>query len=180
LKNLCSFALIGILLLNVLGYYGVFLGLEYQNQVAMIERLDSNRYDESQAITIKISIAVPYMSDNAGFERVDGMFEYNGEFFRLVKQKYAKDTLTVICVRDTENKRIHQALSDYVTNFTDNPAGEHPNSKLTLSFIKDYIPQSFTLKTICPGWQSDVIKAGFCIDLIPTFVPSVIHPPERA
>ncbi len=162
-----------------MGYYGIFLGMQYQNDVAMVRSLDSNRYDEAQAITIKIPMAVPYMNDNADFERVDGMFEYNGEFYRLVKQKYAKDTLTVICLRDPENKKIHQALSDYLKSFTDKPSDQQPNTKLTLTFIKDYIPQTFAIKTISQGWQSKVINSTASANLIPSFMTSVIHPPER-
>jgi hypothetical protein len=162
-----------------MGYYGVFLGLQYQNNSAMRQSFDANQYDESQSIRIKVPLTIPYMSDNDDFQRVDGIFEHQGEFYRLVKQKYAQDTLTVICVRDNTNKKIHQALSNYVKSFSDNPADQQQNSKLTISFIKDYFPQTFSLKTDTDGWQRDVIKNTRPGDMASTFVTSVTHPPER-
>ena len=178
MKKVASFALIAVLLMNTMGYYAIFLGLQYKNSVAITERLDADQYDEAQAITIEIPITVPYMTDDADFKRVDGIFEYKGEFYRLVKQKYAKETLTVICIKDVENKRINEAMSDYVMSFTD--TGDDQGTSLTITFIKDYIPQTFSILTTSFGWQSDVINDISTANLTPTFTASVIHPPERA
>jgi hypothetical protein len=161
-----------------MGYYVVFLGLQYKNDIAMIQKLDRGNYQDSQTVTIKIPITVPYISDSRSFERVDGKFEYNGEFYRLVKQKYAQDTLTIICVKDNHNKRIHQALSSYLKSFSDKPSDEN-HSKLVITFIKDYIPQNFALKTFSMGWQVDLVRQSAQQHLIPTFFSSIIHPPER-
>lgn len=179
MKKLLSIALIGLLLLNVLGYYGVFLGIQYHNEVSLTSRLDLNQYEESQTVTLKIPISVPYMTDQADFERVDGLFEHNGEFYRLVKQKYAKDTLTIICFKDTKNKQIHNALTDYVKTFTDQSSDQNQNSKTTISFIKDYITQSFSLANESSGWQIDVFLNSASSNFIASFTPSILHPPER-
>lgn len=162
-----------------MGYYGVFLGMQYRNDAEMIKALDASQYDESQTITIKIPISIPYMTDNTNFERVNGKFEYQGEHYRLVKQKYAKDTLTVVCLKDHETKRINQALSEYLKTFTDKPPVQGQNSNVTLNFIKDYLQQTFSLSTTAIGWEADVIQYGYCIHLIPSFTASLIHPPER-
>jgi hypothetical protein len=164
--------------MNTLGYYGVFLGLQYQNRVAMTERFDADQYDDSQTITIRIPLSVPYMADDLEFKRVDGAFEHNGQHYRMVKQKYEKDTLIVICVADIENKRISQALSDYVMSFTDN-ADDQNQGETTVSFIKDYLPQSFSIQTTSTGWQMAVVNNAYSDNLVPTFSASVIHPPER-
>lgn len=178
MKKVVSFGLIAVLLMNTLGYYAIFLGLQYKNKVAMTERFDAEQYDESQTITIEIPITVPYMTDDADFRRVDGTFEYKGEFYRLIKQKYSKEILTVVCIKDTENKRITDAMSDYVMSFTD--TGDDQDSKITISFIKDYIPQTFSILRSSIGWQKDVVTSMSTDNLIPTFTVSVIHPPERA
>lgn len=164
--------------MNTMGYYAVFLGLQYKNSIAMTARLDADQYDESQTMTIEIPITAPYMTDDADFKRVDGIFEYKGEFFRLVKQKYAKETLTVVVIKDTENKRINEAISEYVMSFGD--TGDDQDSNITVSFIKDYIPQTFSMLQSSTGWQKDVVNSISPISLIPTFTASVIHPPERA
>ena len=158
----------------------VFLGLQYKNDIAMTKVLDSHAYDESQTITIKIPVSIPYMPDNSDFQRVDGKFEHLGEVYRMVKQKYAKDTLTVVCMKDHEDKRINQALSVYVKTFTDKASDHDANLKISINFIKDYIPQTFSIHSLCLGWMNDVIHNSFDRTLIPTFNASIVHPPERA
>ncbi|MGC1242913.1 MAG: hypothetical protein WA874_15090 [Chryseosolibacter sp.] len=59
MKKPFPIVLIAILLLNVMGYYGIFPGLQYQNDVAMKKRLDSDRYNESHTNTISIPLSVP-------------------------------------------------------------------------------------------------------------------------
>jgi hypothetical protein len=163
-----------------MGYYGVFLGMQYRNTLSMVRILDAHQYDDAQTVTIKIPVAIPYMTDNAEFQRVDGRFDYQGVHYRLVKQKYAGDTLFVVCVRDHENERISQALSKYVKTFTDNGSDQQKHTKITLSFIKDYVGQSFCLSTLTAGWQIDIARYALDSNLIPTFTPAVVHPPERA
>ena len=169
-----------LLLLNVMGYYGVFLGLQYKNGKDMIKRIDAEKYSVSETVTIKIPIAIPYAVDSENFERVDGQFEHKGEFYRLVKQKLAKDTLYIVCIRDHENKRIDEAISSFVKTFTDKPADQHSGAKVVVSFIKDYIHPSFSVQHLSLGWATDVVKESFWNDLESSFHPSIIHPPERA
>lgn len=164
--------------MNTMGYYAIFMGLQYKNNVAMSQRLDADQYDESQAITLEIPMNVPYLTDDAEFSRVDGVFEYKGESYRMVKQKYAKEVLTLIVIKDTENKRIADAMSDYVMSFSDT-SNDDGGPSLVVSFIKDYIPQTFSIQTTSFGWSTDVTANIDTNDLIPTFTVSVIHPPER-
>jgi hypothetical protein len=179
-QKLISIAFIAILLLNVMGYYGVFIGLQYRNDIAMMKVLDSNVYEKAHMLTIRIPVSIPYMNDDADFERVDGKFEHEGEVYRLLKQKYAQDTLTVVCIKDSEDKRINQALSNYVKSFTDKATDQHSNLKVTINFIKDYIPQTFSLRSVAAGWTTSFTYNSIHNVLISTFTASVIHPPERA
>lgn len=180
LKRITSIAFVMIILLNTMGYYGVFLGLHLKNDIAMSKALDADTYDQSNTITLKVAVSIPYMPDQPDFDRVDGQFEHNGELYRMVKQRYAKDTLTVICVKDIEHKKIDLALSDYVKTFTDKATDTNPASKTTISFIKDYLPISFQIKSASEGWALGVIRNGSSQSLIPSFTASIIHPPERA
>lgn len=179
LKPLLSLALVALLLLNVLGYYALFVGLQYRNDRAMTRMFDAGTYEESQLITIKLPLTVPYLSDYKGFERVDGKFWHDGQVYRLVKQKYAQDTLTVVCTKDRESVRIQDALSDFVKTFTDTPIQNQANAKLVFSISKDYMQETFSLETLASGWQTEITPGGTCLQLIPSFVATIIHPPDR-
>lgn len=168
--------LVLLLLLNVMGYYGVFVGLKYKHSVNINQQLDGSGEAEFQSVTLKVPLTIAYYGDTQ-YERVSGEIEYNGEFYRLVKQKYEKDTLYIVCIKDVESKRIKQALADYVKNFSehtsDNPAKTVP------SFIKDYITNEFTYSISSTGWKRD-IQFGLTEQKVKSIPLTFISPPPEA
>ena len=113
-KGLSTILLI-IFLFNVGGYYIVYWGLRYQTDQQLTSRLDANLYDDDETILLKIPVALPYPIETNGFERVDGRFEHNGEFFKLIKNKLQDDTLYVVCIRDHETRQLVRTMKDYVS-----------------------------------------------------------------
>jgi hypothetical protein len=111
---------------------------------------------------------------------VDGEFEYNGEFYRLVKQRLSRDTLYVVCFKDQKTKEIHQALIDYVKTFTDKPVDAKSSGKMLTSVIKDYVGSNFAVITSTHGWVDQVQKQSHRRYFISSFCSSIVHPPERA
>lgn len=154
------------------------MGLRYQNNVEMLQKLDLGDYNEAEMVTVKIPISVPYASESEEFERVDGLFEHKGEFYRLVKQRLFQDTLQVVCVKDQELAYINQAWTSYVKTFTDNHSDNQSQSTISYSFIKDYLTRSFSIIQFSPGWVCDVVKQTNINIFISDFYPSIIHPPE--
>lgn len=132
--------------MNTLGYYGIFFGLQYQNTVRMVKAFDEDQYDITKAVVIRMPIAIPYAVDSRSFERVDGAFEYKGEFYRLIKQKFERDTLQVLCIKDERHREIHQELVRYAE------AGSNVVS--TIGFIKDYLPNITILCCLSLGWET--------------------------
>jgi len=180
MRKFFSIALIALLIFNVLGYYGLFFGLHYQHKQSLINRLDVADYDESKAITLKIPISIPYVADSKEFQRVNGEFEHQGEFYQMVKQRFNQDTLYIVCIKDHTSKRIHQALEDYVKSFTDKPGDAKNSSKTVPTFIKEYMATSYEIKNISSGWSSSVSRYSAPAVFVDSFSASIIHPPERA
>lgn len=180
MRQVSAILLTFILLINVLGFYGIFEGLNYQNKKRIIQRLDDQRYDESQAITLKVPITIPYATNSKGYERVDGDFEYQGEFYHLVKQRLENDTLYVVCIKDANSKKIHQALNDYVKTFTDKPIDNHSSGKILNTFLKDFLITSFEIRHLSNGWSFNAVQNPVFVVFIDSFSASIVHPPERA
>lgn len=180
MKKSLSWSLVFLLILNVFGYYLFFVALQYRNEIAMTRQLDADSYNENEAITIRLPLTVPYLGDEKTFRRAEGKFWHEGQFYRMVKQKYARDTLTVICVRDEEKVRIHEAISEFVKTFTDTPIQSQASSKFVQFMVKDYLHTPFALGTSAVGWQFEINLFERCLTLSSTFIPSINHPPERA
>jgi hypothetical protein len=180
LKRLTTILFAALLILNVLGYYGVFVGLQYQNERDQIQRFDAARYNESETFIIKVPISIPYAVNQTDFERVDGEFEHQGQVYRMVKQKLSNDTLHIVCIKDQQQTQISQALKDYVKSFTDKPSQSKSNDKTTVSFIKDYIFASYGIGHGSDGWSTMISLQSQSENLTPSFFASIVHPPERA
>jgi hypothetical protein len=154
-KKAFTILLLALFLLNVVGFYGIFLGLKFTNTQVSIKALDEESYQAGEELTFAVPLTVPYYTNpSAAYERVDGEFEHNGEVYRLVKQKLQRDTLFVVCIKDQKSKTINAAIEDLVKTFTDQPinAKEHAGKSLQ-SISKDYFSSRVNLEPGVSGWK---------------------------
>jgi len=130
-----------VFLFNVGGYYIVFWGLSLQNDQELTNRLDANLYVPEETIEIKIPVSLPYPIQSHDFQRVDGRFEYGGEFFKLVKHKLQNDTLYVVCIRDHQARELVNTLTDYVQLTQDLPGTSQKALNFLSKLTKDFYSQ---------------------------------------
>ena len=155
MRKAVSIVLVVLLLFNALGFYGVLVGLRIHSTQNLVDRLDQNNYTDNETITLKVPVSLPYASANSKYERVDGEIEFNGDFFHLVKQKLANDTLYIVCIKDRDSKQITKALHDYVKTFSDRTDASKNTSKAFQTIIKDYVPVTLTIESNF-GWDAEL------------------------
>src|SRR5258708_25187170 len=119
LKKFCTIIMLVLFLLNVLGFYGVFLGLQFKYAQEANDQLDAEQYSSVDAVTFRIPLTVPYSTDHQDYERVSGEFEHDGEVYRLADQKVFRETLYIFCVKDNETNKINHARCYHVNKFSD-------------------------------------------------------------
>lgn len=180
MKRLFSIVFVFLLLFNALGYYGLFFGLQYDNDIRLTRRLDAGQYTESETITIKIPITIPYASDSTDFQRVNGVFKHEGEYYRMIKQRLIRDTLHIVCFNDQRSKQLDDAFGRYAKSLSDKPSDTPAGSKASGTFIKDYLIHPFALRPSSEGWVINISKTILTASFISDFHPSIIHPPERS
>lgn len=178
MKRMLSSVLLVVFVLNILGYYGVFMGVRMQLAEQLREKFNTDNYAAADEVTFKIPLTMPYTPDAESFERVDGELVHNGETYRLVKQKFAKDTLHIVCIKDQHSQSIDKALTDYVKTFSDKSSSDKTPSKNLVSFSKDYFSQVIALESHYSGWSISLSWSQVSADK-PTSVPaSVLQPPQ--
>jgi hypothetical protein len=179
MKKFISVVMLVLFLMNVLGLYGVFLGLEFSNAQFANNQLDQDSYTGSDLMTIKVPLTVPYGTDNEEYVRVTGEFEHDGQVFRLVKQKLHRDTLYVVCFKDEQAGKIKNAMADYVKTFSDKTNSAKQNSKSTVpNFIKDFIAEGIVIQSETPGWFKKVNFGEFIQNPASANAGSFKHPPK--
>jgi hypothetical protein len=135
-RRAAAILLLLVFTFNVIGYYGIYWYARNHYEAIMLQKLDADNYAAYQSITLKIPLSLPYqLSSNADFERINGSFQYKGEFYKLVKQKMKADTLYVVCIKDHQEKHLQTTMSDFMKVSNDIPAG---NIKVLGGFVKDF------------------------------------------
>lgn len=150
LKKLISIFFLAVFLFNVGGYYIVFWMMEEQANHKLLERLDANRYSNQETVVLSLPLSLPYPLYQNGFERINGEFDYQGETYKLVKQKYENDTLFIVCIKDHEAKKISAVLADYSKLANNLPAGSKQALNFLSKLFKDYT-KTESYKPACMG-----------------------------
>jgi hypothetical protein len=139
LKKAVSILLLFIFLFNVGGYYIVFWALRFQSNEALVARLDNNQYSETETVEIRIPVSLPYASaQQRDFERTKGRFEYKGEFYTLVKQKYQSDTLYIVCIKNHQEKELVKTMKEYSKLSNDLPGTSKKAMNVLGKLLKEY------------------------------------------
>lgn len=118
----------------------VFWVLRIHTDQRINHRLDANQYDPDETIELKVPVALPYPIYSQDFQRVDGRFEHEGEFFKLVKHKLHNDTLYIVCIRDHQTRELVKTMDDYLELTQGVPARDHKPWNFLTKLIKDFYP----------------------------------------
>lgn len=145
MKRIFSIILLAVFTFNLGGYYVVFKWLQLSAHRDLVQKLETDRYDESQTIELKLAITLPYANQvSNGFTRVDGRFEYEGNIYKLVKQKFENDTLHIVCFKDQKEKQLIDNFTAYAKTTHDTPGTSsnkgsgHTIKQLNKDYFNDF------------------------------------------
>lgn len=179
MKKLFAITLLVLFVFQFVGYYFIYVGLRYQAKSELMARLDTRDYSSEETVTLKIPFTLPYWADSRGYERVNGEFQYQGQFYHLVEQKLEKDTLYVVCIKNASESRLHEAMTDYVKLTNDIPASSQKNVKLFGSMMKDYVKgNSAEILNIQQGWSQATTFGNPSVHILSISSPVFSPPPE--
>jgi hypothetical protein len=112
------------------------------------------------------------------YKRVDGEFEYQGEYYSLVKQRLENDTLFMVCIKDHKKKKLVHELHAY-TNLANNlPASAQHTLDSFAKLFKDYTSAESTALSAGTGWCVPLAFVEKEYSLLQHDYP-VLSPPPR-
>lgn len=178
MKRLFSIFFLLVFLLNVGGYYFVFLGLRHSANRSLSIRLDQDHYNEEETFLFKMPLTLAYPIHQTDFERIDGAFEHDGEFYKLVKQRIANDTLFIVCLKDQREKQLTGAMTDFarMTNDLDSSRGD---GNLLPKLSKDFDSHSIIEIITRSGWYLCTFYAACTSSLLDRADPVKSPPPKK-
>lgn len=154
--------LLMVFLFNLGGYYLLFWALKAEANQELSIKLDEGDYSENETFEIKIPISLPYPLQTRGFERQSGQFTHKGEHYQLVKQKYENDTLTVVCMKDIQDKRLAQVMD----SFSEASGGQPLKSgslNLPLKMLQEFVAISLITVSGTLGWTQSIQESIYFI-----------------
>jgi len=120
-------------------------------------------------------MALPYPPNFDGYERANGEFEYQGEYYRIAKYRHINDTLLVVMVKNKRETSLHQSITHFVQASNDVPSSAS-SIKLMVSFAKEFISNSSHLLVGSVGWCASLALVDFEKKTISPY-SHLIHPP---
>ena len=119
MKKLISIFFLMVFLFNIIGYKAIFYLMEHKAATQLEADLDVMKLSGLETITIKIPLKLPYETNWADYERVDGEVNYNGKDYKYFKQKIYNDSLILVCVNFKEKNQLKQKSDDYFKKIND-------------------------------------------------------------
>lgn len=138
---------------NWFGYRLLFDFMEKEANAKLEFSLDHNAYSESQLITLKVPVHLPYQVNWADYERYNGEIKLNGIVYKYVKRKLANDTLYLKCIPDTKKMDLLKAKNDFFSISNNLAQNNHPENPAAQSVFK-YLQSVFYGSSFNINFQS--------------------------
>ena len=171
---------VGILLVlfNLVEYYALIFLAQKQLTEEVLQRIEANSDELGGNLILAIPLEFPYASSSEGYTRVDGQFVYEGKRYRMVKQKFYKSMLYVVCIKDDQEGNLNAATADYSKLFSGQHADRANTSfKMINSLSKDYISKTISIPPAVQSFRT-VSKPERASLYRFTFTSSVFRPPQ--
>lgn len=156
----------------------MYWGLQTKAKRDLLTRLDAENYSSEDLIVLSIPMSLPYPLQQQGYERVDNEFEFGGEYYRLVKQRFENDTLFIVCIQDHHQKKLVNVLNEYSNYANSLPMSANRTLDLFAKLFKDFTANTFQRISTSTGWCALISFGEIHISLLDLPQP-IESPPPR-
>jgi hypothetical protein len=163
----------------------MFFYAQQQSDKQLEANFDKDQYDEAELVTIKVPLSLPYQTDQADFQRVDGEITFNGKIYKYVKRKIADGNLVLMCLPNYNKMRLKKEKDDFFKEA--NSLGENTGTKKQENskgnFYKNIVAEFDKIDYTSSAILDQRLSHGFSQHKFPLLTmphSSPEQPPERA
>jgi len=109
--------------------------MQSQTDACLEEKVDNNRYNQQDLISIKTKLDLPYYISSSQFERAYGSITINGTSYQYVKRRVYNDTLELLCLPNQAKTNMQSIKNELTTAFAEGQATtpkKHTTIKISL------------------------------------------------
>lgn len=181
LRKLAAISLLLILLFNVAGYQVVIFTMQSNNAIALEKKLDQKEYADSELISIKTKLNLPYYQSSPSFERAYGSININGKDYAFVKRRVFNDTLELLCLPDKHKTELNTVKNEIAKSTADHQTSPDKKSSTVIKLnISEYLPLEATYIPLAETVCLERFNATTCPKLLPGYYLQQEHPPQSA
>lgn len=165
------------------GYQLFFNQMEHQVGKEFVASLDEQAYNEKDLIEIKVPIELPYMQNWDEYERYDGEVIVDGVHYNYVKRKLVNDSMSFLCLPNTEKNRLYNARETFfaLVNDIEKSDGKKDSPVSPIKLIKqittDCTEPIAAIQIGSTAFVSPLHASQYLISLSSPFLLGIERPP---
>jgi len=181
LKRLVAIVLLGLFAIHQVGFYFIYNFLQTQHELKWETRFIDNDFNSDQLETKSIPIHFPYLSNQSEYQYVDETIKLEDAHYRIIKKRYANDTLHIVYVNDLKGKQIQndfdQWLGQLKQDASSSKSGGIEIVLRTLDF--QYLLTQFEFHVLNPENNEQIGNTGFFLYNQKIYLNIPTPPPEQ-
>ena len=95
------------------------------------KQVDKNNYNETDLITIRTKLNLPYYTSSDRYERAYGSINIDGTNYQYVKRRVHNDTLELLCLPNQAKTKLQSVKNELTKSLADGQASA-PKKNLTI------------------------------------------------
>lgn len=154
LKRIASILLLLILVFNFCGYRLVIAYMNDTATAAVEKKADAADYADSDLVSVKTALNLPYYTGSKEFERAYGSITLNGQDYEYVKRRVCNDTLELLCLPNAAKEKLKAAGNDLARASADGNAStptKKSSATVKISLPDFYQTLSLSLLSLSPS-----------------------------
>ena len=159
----------------------MFIGyLQKANETTLAVQLDMGQYNETELISIKTPLNLPYYTNSENYERVYGSIEIEGVGYEYVKRRIYNDSLELLCLPDKVHQKLESAKVDFFKMSSDIPGSSQNKKNASFKNVLPEFCEAMAIFSLRPAYKTGNEYFIFATQILPTTFSLVEEqPPEQ-
>lgn len=179
MKKLFAILLLTTHLFNMAGYSLFFQYFINQSDAQLAVTLDNHTYNDNELLEVKVPLNMPYITNTASFERVNGELDVQGLHYNYVKRKVSGDTLYLLCIPNVTKTNLYNAKADFQKANSEAPTGKKAAESLKkFGLTNEYSSYIYQYQIAAINTANTNVYGMFSMPLTHTFSTTPKQPPK--
>lgn len=164
MKRVASIFLLLVVIFNLYGYRLVLSYMQESSTAVVEQKIEQNNYADSELLSVKTTLHLPYYSGSIAFERAYGSITVNGVDYEYVKRRVYNDTLELLCLPNHDKTKLQNVSNELAKSTADDnaslPLKKSATQKISLPDFCQSLREEASLphKIINTVYQSSSIR----------------------